>query len=185
VDPEPTDGDLVRAHQRGDRAAFDALVRRYVRLAGGVAYGVLGDYEHAADAVQEAFIKAHDAVRDLREPDRFRGWLTGIVRTTSIDALRRRRRAPGALSAVEGGAIDLADSGARPAAGAEQGELRLAVLAAVKELPESYREVVIMKYLDERSYKEISEALGITIETIESRLFRARKLLKSRLEKFA
>ena len=53
------------------------------------------------------------------------------------------------------------------------------------ELPEQYREVVLMKYVDDRSYKEIAETLGITIETIESRLFRARKLLKGKLAGFA
>jgi len=173
----------VRAFQRGEQGAFDALVVRYVRLAGAVAFGVLGDYEQAADVVQDAFLKAHEALRELREPERWKGWLSGIVRTTAIDALRRRRRAPGALADVEGGAVDLADSGERPQAGAESHERKAAVLEAVRALPESYREVVAMKYLDERSYKEISDALGISIETIESRLFRARKLLKTKLEK--
>jgi RNA polymerase sigma-70 factor (ECF subfamily) len=187
---EPGDRELVEAFRRGDAAAFDALVLRYVRLAGGVAYGILGDYEAAADAVQEAFLKVHGALGELREPERFKGWLYGIVRSCALDAARRdRRRRTASLSGLDGREDDppLATAAGgrepeRPAAGAERREAEERILRAVQDLPESYREVVIMKYLDERSYKEISETLGITIETIESRLFRARKLLRTRLQ---
>lgn len=174
----------MRAYQRGDPAAFDALVRRYVRLAGAVAYAILGDYEHAADAVQEAFIKAHGALPDLREPERFKAWLSGVVRSTALDAHRRRRRAPSALSAIDGAEGLLPDGAPRPGAGAEERERSALIRAAVAALPESYREVVVMKYLDDMSYREICETLEITQETLESRLFRARKMLKGKLERF-
>ncbi len=178
------DAELVRRFQRGDASAFDALVERYVRLAGAIAYSVVGDYEQAADVVQDAFLKVHGSLGTLREPDKLRGWLYGVVRSCALDAVRRRRRGPGALSAVDGaGELIPADVPA-PSAGAERGELRAGVLAAVRELPEQYREVVLMKYVDDRSYREISETLGISIETIESRLFRARKLLKDKLGRF-
>jgi RNA polymerase sigma-70 factor (ECF subfamily) len=185
VADEASDGELVERFRGGDPAAFDALVRRYVRLAGAIAYGILGDYEQAADAVQESFLKVHGALRELREPERFKGWLHGVVRSCALDAVRRRRRAPGALSAVEGAEALLPATGAGPGLGIERAELEAGVLEAVRELPESYREVVLLKYLDERSYKEISETLGISIETIESRLFRARKILKEKLARFA
>jgi RNA polymerase sigma-70 factor (ECF subfamily) len=184
---ERSDKELVLRFRRGETAAFDALVQRYVRLAGAVAYAVLGDFEAAADVVQEAFLKVHGALAELREPEKFKGWLHGIVRTTALDALRRQRR--GRQSSLEGieGHEDLVpvpdDSG--PAPRAERRELEERVVRAIAKLPESYREVVILKYLDERSYKEIAETLGITVETIESRLFRARKLLKTALVEFA
>jgi RNA polymerase sigma-70 factor (ECF subfamily) len=183
---ERSDRELVEAFRGGDEAAFEALVARYVRLAGAVAYGIVGDYESAADVVQEAFVKAHVALAELREPERLKGWLYGVVRSCALDWLRRekRSRAQSSLSHMEG-AEDLVPDGARPGAGAEQRELEERVLREIQALPESYREVVVMKYLDERSYKEISETLGITIETIESRLFRARKILKTRLADLA
>lgn len=184
---ERSDRELVEAFARGETAAFEALVARYVRLAGGVAYGIVGDYEAAADVVQEAFLKVHGAIRELREPERFKGWLYGIVRSAALDSLRREKRKRAAsLSQVEA-PEDLATEREpeRPAAGAEQRELEERVLQEIRALPESYREVVILKYLDERSYKEISETLGITIETIESRLFRARKILKTKLADWA
>lgn len=180
------DDELVRRFQAGDRAAFDRLVERNVRLAGAVAYAVLGDYEQAADAVQDAFIKVHGALHGLREPGKLRTWLTGIVRTTAIDAFRRRRRAPGSLGAIDG-AQDLFPDGRAgpPGAGLERTELAGGVLDAVRELPEQYREVVAMKYIADRSYEEISATLGISVPTIEMRLFRARKLLKDKLSRFA
>jgi RNA polymerase sigma-70 factor (ECF subfamily) len=180
------DKELVLRFRRGETAAFDALVARYVRLAGAVAYAVLGDFEAAADVVQEAFLKVHGALAELREPEKFKGWLHGVVRTTALDALRKQKRArSSSLEAIEGHEDLVPDAARGPAPRAEKKELEERVLRAIQGLPENYREVVIMKYLDERSYKEIAETLGITVETIESRLFRARKLLKSALVEFA
>ncbi len=182
-----SDAELIHRYRRGDVAAFEVLVGRYTRLAGAIAYNVLGDYAAAADAVQEAFLKVHESAADLREPERFKSWLYGVVRTCALDAVRRRRRRPAtSLTALDGAENEVVDAGlSEPAAGLERQEVERAVLDAVRELPESYREVVVLKYLDERSYKEIAEILGITIETIESRLFRARRLLKTKLAQYA
>lgn len=185
MDEDASDGELVERFKRGDGVAFDGLVRRYVRLAGAIAYSIVGDYEQAADVVQEVFLKVHGALGGLREPEKLKGWLYGIVRTSALDAVRRRRRAPGTLGALDGAEALLPARSDAPALGIERAELETGVLKAVGELPESYREVVLLKYLDERSYVEISETLGLTIETIESRLFRARKILKEKLARFA
>jgi RNA polymerase sigma-70 factor (ECF subfamily) len=183
---ERGDGELVEAFRRGERAAFEALVERYVRLAGAIAYGIAGDYESAADIVQEAFLKVHAALADLREPERFKGWLYGVVRSTALDWVRKNRRRGGrtSLARVEEREEAAADVPG-PREGMERRELEERVLREIQALPESYREVIVLKYLDERSYKEISETLGISIETIESRLFRARKILRGRLAGFA
>lgn len=180
-----SDADLVERFRRGDRAAFDDLVRRYVRLAGAVAYGVVGDYEQAADVVQEAFLKLHGSLAGLREASKLKGWLYGVVRSCALDALRRRRRAPASLDAIDGAEEIVAGRPGSEAAGLERAELRGGVLAAIRGLPEQYREVVAMKYVDDLSYQEISEATGLSVETIESRLFRARKMLREKLAGFA
>ena len=182
---EASDGELVERFRRGDGTAFDALVLRYVRLAGAIAYGIVGDYEQAADVVQESFLKVHGSLGGLREPEKLKGWLHGVVRSCALDALRRRKRGPAALDQIEGAEAILPSSLPGPGLGIERAELETGVLRAVRELPEQYREVVLLKYLDERSYQEISETLGLTIETIESRLFRARKILKEKLARFA
>jgi RNA polymerase sigma-70 factor (ECF subfamily) len=184
LENEPSDAELVERFNRGDPAAFDTLVRRYVRLAGAIAFNVLGDYEQAADAVQESFLKLHAGLGQLREPAKLKGWLYGVVRSCALDEVRRRKRRPGPLSSVEGADEILPAEGPGPGSGAERRELEAGVLAAIRELPESYREVVLMKYVEGASYKEIAETLGITVETIESRLFRARKIQKGKLSGF-
>ena len=181
--PDRSDKELVEAFRRGEREGFDELVMRYVRLAGGIAYNIVGDYEAAADVAQEAFLKVHRTIAELREPDRFKSWLYGVVRSTALDWLRKQKRGrTSSLSQLEGHEELFPDAGReRPGAGAERRELEEQVLREIQRLPESYREVVILKYLDDRSYKEIAETLGITIETIESRLFRARNILRTKL----
>ncbi|GIW72110.1 MAG: hypothetical protein KatS3mg102_1652 [Planctomycetota bacterium] len=175
------DAELVAACQRGDRAAFARLVERHLRLAGAAAYAVLGSYEEAADAVQEAFLKVQHRLGELREPQRFRSWLYGLVRTTALDRRRRQRREPAAATPESAALERIADE--RPAVPEHlaHAELRAQVRRAVAQLPASYREVVVLKYLDERSYEEIAALLGESISAIESRLHRARALLRRQL----
>ena len=73
----------------GDVDAFENLVRKYNRLGGAVAYGILGDFQLAEDVVQESFMKVFRRLDQLRDPDRFRPWFCGIVRKQAIDALRK------------------------------------------------------------------------------------------------
>jgi len=177
----PDDRELIERFRRGDGSGFEALVARYVRLAGAIAYGVVGEYAAASDVVQEAWLRVHQGLGDLREPEKFRAWLYGIVRSTALDWLRKNKRRPMPLSAIKGREDLLSGPGAAPAEMAEREERSALVLREVQALPESYREIVVLKYIEERSYGEISEILGVSIETIESRLFRARKLLRTRL----
>ncbi|MFC1707023.1 RNA polymerase sigma factor [Planctomycetota bacterium] len=180
---ERSDAELVEAFRSGDQDAFGVLVHRYVRLAGAIAYDILGDYERAADAAQDAFVKAHASLGSLREPARFKGWFYGVVRSVAIDHRRRRRRGPLSFGAVAG-VGEIASASAEPGVGVELAERRERVLAAVARLPEGYREVIVLKYLDERSYVEIAEILGTSVEAVESRLHRARGVLRNKLQGF-
>ena len=173
-----TDAELVVRLQQGDMDALGALVHRYVRLGGSVAYQVLGDYDRAADAVQDAFLRVHRSIGGLREPERFRSWFYGVVRSVAVDRLRRDKRRRGGLDDVPEEAfayqVDPLDA---LALGEDQGE----VLAAVSALSEGSREVIALKYLDGRPYDEIAALLGISVEAVESRLHRARQKLKQKL----
>ena len=177
---------LVRRARRGDDHAFELLVARYTRFAGAVALGVLGDYHGALDVVQEAFVKVLRGLGDLDDPRRFRGWLRNVVRTTALDARRRRRvagRSGEPLPGVEEGTAPLPAPDVRPDDLLEQAELRSLVRGEIAHLPETQREVVMLKYLEGMSYDEIAAVTGLTVSTIESRLFRARTALRSRLVK--
>jgi len=172
----------VRRARAGDDDAFSALVRRHIRYAGAIAYRVLGDYEQAADAVQDAFWKAHRGLGAVREPDRFRAWLSGVVRTVAIDARRRWRRPTADLATVPPTLLARRDE---PSAPLEEREQREAVRRAVAALPETYRAVVTLKYLAGLSYEEVAAELGTTAAAVEAKLHRARGKLREKLRKLA
>ncbi len=178
------DAALVRRAQAGDRKAFELLVARYTRFAGAVAMGVVGDYHVALDVVQEGFVKVLRGLDRLDDPARFKPWLRNVVRTSALDALRRRRvvgRTGAPLPGDDEESAPLPAPGPPPEELLAQAELREQVREEIGALPETQREVVMLKYLDGLSYEEIAGATGLTVATIESRLFRARTTLRRRL----
>lgn len=175
---------LVRRAQDGDTKAFELLVVRYHRFAGAVALSVTSDYHAALDVVQESFVKVLHGLVSLDDPARFRGWLRHVVRTTALDALRRRKvtgRSAEALPGQDAEGAPLPAPDLLPEDLLAQGELREAVREEIAALPESQREIVMLKYLEGLSYEEIADVTRLTVGTIESRLFRARSALRKRL----
>ena len=178
------DAALVRRCQAGDRKAFELLVARHTRLAGAVAMSVVGDYHTALDVVQDAFVKVFDGIGALQDPERFRGWLRNVVRTSALDTLRRRKvkgRTGEPLPGEDEESSPLPAPGLLPEELLARAELREQVRDEIAALPESQREVVLLKYLEGLSYEEIARVTGLTVPTIESRLFRARAALRARL----
>lgn len=177
---EPDDAVLVSRSRDGDRKAFEQLVHRHSALVGGIAYQVLGDSEAARDVAQETFLKVHRRLETLEDPARFRAWICGIARTTAIDWLRKQKGET-SLEALE-------KSGREPAApkdgSLEQEELYAKVLRVVNGLPKLYQEVVMMRHLKRMSYLEIAKELKTTEATVESRLYRAKLLLKEAFSEF-
>jgi len=179
------DAALIRRFKAGEGKAFELLVARHTRFAGAVATSVTGDYHAGLDVVQEAFIKVLDGIWQLDDPGRFRGWLRNVVRTTALDHLRRRKVTGRSAEALPGQDEETGEPlpapDLKPDDVLARGELREQVRAEIAELPETQREVVYLKYLEGLSYEEIASATGLTVNTIESRLFRARAKLRKRL----
>ncbi|MFQ5654967.1 MAG: RNA polymerase sigma factor [Planctomycetota bacterium] len=177
---------MERALQ-GDRNAFAELVESHRRVAASVAFGILGDVHLAADAVQEAFFKAYQGLSDLRDADRFLSWLLRIVRSTATDLRRRQvrwgsREIPMGNEAPEG---VTASGAAERVKGPEEGLLRderaSHLRRALASLPQEYREVILLKHVEGRSYREIARLLKATVKAVESRLLRARQHLSRAL----
>src|ERR1700730_18372900 len=87
----PPDGELVARSLKGDRKAFDELVRRYQRQAGAVAYRLLGSSHDALEVTQDAFLKAYSSLSTLQKPEAFGGWLMRIVSNLSLNFRRSRK----------------------------------------------------------------------------------------------
>jgi RNA polymerase sigma-70 factor (ECF subfamily) len=158
---------------RGDTSAFEPLVVKHQRVLFSVALRLVGNYEDARDATQNAFIRAFERL-DTFDPERkFFSWIYRIAVNESLN-LRRGRRVHEPLEAT-------VQASAAQRDGAEAAELSEHVRDAIVALTPEQREVVILKYFAEMSYEEIGDALGLPEKTVKSRLFTARQQLGARL----
>ncbi|MGB5265589.1 MAG: sigma-70 family RNA polymerase sigma factor [Polyangiales bacterium] len=185
------DHDLVQRVQAGDTAAFRALFDKYHRRAFAVAMGVVKNEDDALDAVQDAFVKVHKNIHKFQGSSSFYTWLYRIVMNVSIDHVRRtsRRknldfdeRALHEESEVAGdGALVPSVTNANPGKAALRRELGSAIQAALQELPEHHRAVIILREIEGMSYEEMAETLDVPKGTVMSRLFHARKKMQASL----
>ncbi len=189
--PEERERDrlLVERAQQGDHGAFRQLFDRYHKRAYSVAYGVLKNRHDAMDVVQEGFVKVHKHLASFQGSSSFYTWLYRIVMNLAIDQLRRRKTSrpveyDDAISREEGGTNEailprMADANPRKAA--IRRELIEKIDAALAELPEYHRQVILLREIEGLSYEEMAEVLDVPKGTIMSRLFHARKKMQSAL----
>jgi RNA polymerase sigma-70 factor, ECF subfamily len=171
-----TDGALVAAARDGDAEAFAELVRRYRRAAYSVALGVIGRHEDAEDAAQEAFLVALERLEECRDLNRFAGWFMTIVRTRSLNLVRRESLRVGEPLPLQIGSDDPG-----PHRAAEQSELRRRLRAALLELTEVQRQVVLLHDLEGWKHREIADRLDMPSGTVRSHLHFARRRLRELL----
>jgi RNA polymerase sigma-70 factor (ECF subfamily) len=158
---------------RGDETAFDELVNEHQQAAFTAAWRILNDQEMAHDTVQEAFLRIlrHHEQYDADRP--FRSWLLRIVRNLAIDALRRRRRFdhPDRLDGV-------AAPTTSSAAAMEGLELRERVALVLADLPDKYRDIIVMREMDGLPAETIAAQIGVDYSTTRWRLHQARRLFR-------
>ena len=184
---ELQDAELVKRVIAGEQEAFRELMNRYIRIAGAIAFSVVGDFHSATDVINEAFTKAYMQLSNLRHPERFKTYLADTVKTTALDFLRRRasekRGHPVTFTDYAQEPITIPSTAPMQPQKIEQRELYDKVMRLVNELPLQYREVFLLKHIEELSYREIAEILSVTPGAVEARLFRARKILRKNLDK--
>ena len=156
---------------QGDSAAFEAIVRRYERVLFGVARRMLGNYEDALDATQNAFIRAYEGLDQFDPERRFFSWIYRIAINECLNARRARRPDDPLPEEME------APAEGSPFAGVEKAERSLVIDAALGRLSEDHRLVVVLRHFADLSYGEISDAIGVPEKTVKSRLFDARQRL--------
>jgi RNA polymerase sigma-70 factor (ECF subfamily) len=177
---------LVLAAQGGDASAFEALASRWNRRLVAHAYRRIGHAEGAAEASQEAWMAIVRGLPTLGDPARFPAWACRIVDRKAVDWLRRRRRSRaiddrlGHDPALRPQTVEPAPEADDP--GADSDALAVERLRRLlRELPPEQRALLGMFYADGRSVREIAQAMGIPEGTVKSRLFHARKSLKTRM----
>lgn len=183
--------------QAGDRQAFGKVVEHYRERLYCAALGIVRNHEDARELSQEAFVRAFKNLRrfDTRRP--FYPWLYRILRNLSLDHIQKygSHRETSLDYLTEEKHVQFEDGGGFASVGGGSGdedvrdkihrEQMLAHMrAAIEELKDEFREIILMKHIQEMSYKEIAEALDIPMGTVMSRLFHARKALATKLEKY-
>ena len=171
-----TDGNAKLADRQ---EAFARLVQSFQDMAYACAYAVLGDFQLAEDAAQEAFISAWQKLHQLRQPEAFPGWFKRILLTQCNRLMRGKRL----LAASLDDGKSIASTRDNPQEVIERDDLRKTVLAAIEKLPESERMVVVLFYLKEYSQRDISAFLEVPTTTIAKRLYTARARLRGRMTK--
>jgi RNA polymerase sigma-70 factor (ECF subfamily) len=173
-----SDQALVDRAKQGDQEGIRLLVERYERRVIGLGWGLLGNRQDAEDVAQEAFLRAFRSIGSFRGQSSFRTWLFQIA----INAARTYRRTrEGRHEDAKGGAMDFDTTAAA-------GSLERAVIArdrvrrALATLPSDLREAVVLRDVTGLDYREIAEALGVPMGTVESRIFRGRARLKHALD---
>ncbi len=181
---------LIASAQRGNLNAFNTLVLHYQDIVFNAALRILGDKEAAADATQETFLSAFQAIASYRGGS-FKAWLLRIVTNACYDELRRRKRRPTAPlhpQTDQDEDLDtprwLADPALTPDQHMEVEELEHAIQHCLDNLPTDFRLVVVLSDIEELDYQEIAQALRLPIGTVKSRLSRARLRLRECLQDF-
>jgi RNA polymerase sigma-70 factor (ECF subfamily) len=180
--PLPDEAAVVARAMAGDRAAFTQLMEHYQSACYGLAWRLLGDADQAADATQDAFIHAYDAIAKFRG-GLFRSWMLRITANASYDILRRAQRRPTTtLPDPEEGEAELPDMAAlNPVAEAARSELYVHLEIALRRLPEDQRTAVVLCDVYGMDYNEVAATTASALGTVKSRIHRGRLRLRELL----
>lgn len=178
---EKDDVQLIQDILSGDDEAFGILVHKYQKSVHALAWRKIGDFHYAEELTQDTFLQAHKKLSTLKDRSQFAGWLYVITNRLCIDWIRKRKPAMQSLGDTT---IKTIDKLTYESYMLEQRETEAAenrnemVKALLQKLPESERTVVTLYYLGEMTAKEIGKFLGVSVNTITSRLKRARERLR-------
>ncbi|MFV1994999.1 MAG: RNA polymerase sigma factor [Verrucomicrobiales bacterium] len=185
----PSDSELVALSQGGDTVAFDTLVTRYRGKIYAMIVNMIHNEADAWDLAQDSFIKAWKGLPRFEARANFYTWLYRITHNVTYDWLRKKKVGADAefddtiqADQFEPGSPTAPRNAGRPDENLEKSELRLRLENAIGQLSPEHREVVLLKELEGYRYKEIANLLECSIGTVMSRLFYARKKLRTLLE---
>ncbi|HEY3268132.1 MAG TPA: sigma-70 family RNA polymerase sigma factor [Armatimonadota bacterium] len=180
--PTP-DEELVADCLAGNNVAFEELMARYEDSLFRLAYYWTGNRDDAQDLCQDCFIHLYHVLPKYDRQYRFAVWMYKVCTNNCINWLKRHRRRPPAmsLSSLLGEEVEIPDTLPLPEQTLLASEDRKAVMDAVNALPPAYRMPIILKYLEDFSYKEIAQMLNISVKNVEIRLHRAKGMLQKTL----
>ncbi len=178
---------MVRQALAGNQAAYQELLQRHQKAIFTVVSKLVRNREEARDLVQETFMKAFGSLATYREEYQFSTWLHRIASNSAIDYIRKKKIEALSLdqpiqtkdSQVT---LEVPDWSANPETEWVEKQRNLTIQEAIDSLPQGYKEVILYRHKEEKSYQEIAVILGIPVGTVKARIFRGRELLKKKLK---
>lgn len=174
------DRELIQKIQRGDLKAFTLLVKQYERLVFHVVYRLTPEQADAEDMCQEVFIKVHKRLNTFAFDSKLSTWIARIAYLTGIDYLKKYNKSNTSELTEHVERLHFTDE--TPEKIVSDKDVSDYMYTLIGQLPEQYKTVLSLYHLDEFSYQEIEQITGMPEGTVKSYLFRARKILKEKLE---
>lgn len=176
------DAAAVKKVLEGDREAFRGLVDSYSGMVYRIAYSMTGDSNEAQDVVQEVFYRAYRALKSYA-PDRpFQAWINRITINYVLDQRKKKRVKTSSLTLENGQMLSVPDATYNPQEEHRQSEWEDLVLKAIRQLPEKYQMVLLLRHIEDLSYEEIAQTLSLPLGTVMTHIHRARMKLSELLQ---
>ena len=175
------EGELIRKAQAGDRSAYDQLVRRYQRQVYRWAYHVVRAHDLADEVTQDVFVRTYKAIDRIDPLRPFGAWLCRSAINISLNLLRKQQFRTQWAQEHHTEPTDFEKESAQPDANLRRRRVLKKLEQAIDQLDPIYRTIILLRAKEEMSYEQISQALGISMGTVMSRLARARQRLKEAL----
>ena len=182
-----SDEKLIADALNGNQQAYQELLLKYQKTVFHIILKIIRNSDDTQDLVQETFMRAFKTLESYRSEYRFSTWLCKIAANCSIDYLRKKKiRAFSMDKPIEtkNGTVEVEfqDKGANPEEYMLRKQRLVSIEEAIESLPEKYKEVIVYRHHDDKSYEEIAKIMNIPIGTVKARIFRARELLKKKLK---
>ena len=186
-----TDHELIEATRNGDEDAFGEIVSRYRGPLVNFIFRILNDYDEAMELAQEAFVRVYFAIDRYHSDYAFSTYIYRIASNLAISEIRKRRRRKllsltGLFQSHEDAEVEYQppDTAEGPEEGTVTAELRQTIGRAIDSLPDKYKFPIVLREIEELSYEEIAEILGLGLGTTKSRISRGRGILRQKLESY-
>ncbi|MBN2329478.1 MAG: sigma-70 family RNA polymerase sigma factor [Candidatus Omnitrophica bacterium] len=177
MDQPLDDAAAVKKVLEGDREAFRGLVDSYSGIVYRIAYSMTGNPDEAQDVVQEVFYRAYRALKSYT-PDRpFKAWINRITVNFVLDQRKKKRIKASSLTMEDDQMLHVPDSTYNPHEEQRKSEREDVVLKAIRQLPEKYQTVLLLRHIEDLSYEEIAQTLSLPLGTVMTHIHRARTKL--------
>ena len=173
---------VVTGAQQGDRSAADRLVRDHDGWVRSAIYAVTGRRDLVDDVAQQVWTRVWERLETLKNPQRLKSWLYSIARNAALDASISERQRQARVGRMRIRAASDTRSSPEPVGTVGSDEMQHKLLQAVQALPALYREPFVLRHLQDWNYAEIGDVLNLPVETVETRLVRARRMLREMLQ---